>query len=66
MPQSDQNPAREPSPGAKPAAKPAAKRTPAADVQPADAGTPASGNVSVPSEPAMKQTSKTDAERGEP
>lgn len=42
---------------------PVAKPTPSTDVQPADAGTPASGNPSVPTEPAMKQTSKTDAER---
>lgn len=62
MSQSDPKPAREQQQRDKPAARP----TPPADLQPADTGTPASGNPSVPTEPAMKQTSKTDAERGTP
>lgn len=59
MPQPDQNPTRERDDDV----KPVAKRVPAADVQPADAGTPASGNVSVPAAPVMKQHSKTEHER---
>lgn len=41
-------------------------KTPAADMQPEDAGTPESGNANrgTAAEKAMKQTSKTDAERG--
>jgi hypothetical protein len=42
------------------------KNTPNTDMQPDDAGTPDSGNSGrgTASEGAMKQTSKTDAERG--
>ncbi|TWO68426.1 hypothetical protein FN976_22605 [Caenimonas sedimenti] len=61
MPQSDP-PARERDDDARPSA--AQKRTPGPDVQPADAGTPASGNTGTPATPVMKQFSKTDAERG--
>ena len=41
-------------------------RTPSTDLQPEDAGTPASGNSGsdTSAEPAMKQTGKTSAERG--
>lgn len=47
-----------------------ARRTPASDMQPEDAGTADSGNTDSPArdnpaESAMKQTSKTPAERGE-
>jgi hypothetical protein len=62
MPESDPRPARDRDEDAKPTA--ARKRTPTPDVQPADAGTPASGNAGTPSTPVMKQPSKTDAERG--
>ncbi len=46
------------------------KKTPAADMQADDAGTADSGNETAPAnqtpaESAMKQTSKTDAERGD-
>ena len=43
----------------------AARKTPSADMQSDDAGTPESGNTGnrTSAEPAMKQTSKTDAER---
>lgn len=45
------------------------RSTPAADLQPEDAGTADSGNTDSPArnpaESAMKQTSKTPAERGE-
>jgi hypothetical protein len=42
-------------------------KTPSTDMQPEDAGTPESGNADSGSaaESAMKQTSKTPAERGE-
>lgn len=42
-------------------------KTPSTDMQPEDAGTPESGNTDSGSaaESAMKQTSKTPAERGE-
>jgi hypothetical protein len=42
------------------------KQTPPTDLQPEDAGTPASGNTGrgTAAEGAMKQTSKTDAESG--
>lgn len=42
-------------------------KTPSSDMQPEDAGTPESGNTGTDSEAerAMKQTSKTPAERGE-
>ncbi len=42
------------------------KQTPGTDMQPEDAGTPESGNTGRgnAAEGAMKQTSKTDAERG--
>ncbi len=42
------------------------KQTPSTDLQPEDAGTPASGNNSrgTAAQGAMKQTSKTGAERG--
>lgn len=48
-------------------ANPAAARTPSTDMQPEDAGTPESGNADSGSaaESAMKQTSKTPAERGD-
>ena len=62
MPQSDPRPGRDRDEDAKPSA--ARKRTPSPDVQPADAGTAASGNASTPALPAVKQTAKTDAERG--
>ena len=44
-------------------------RTPAPDLQPEDAGTPASGQAAdpgrgTPAEPAMQQTSKTESETG--
>lgn len=44
-----------------------AARTPSTDMQPEDAGTPDSGNTERGSaaESAMKQTSKTPAERGD-
>lgn len=53
----------------RPAAKPSAggaKGTPAADLQPEETGTPASGNSgkSTAAEAAMKQTSKTPHETG--
>jgi hypothetical protein len=43
-----------------------APTTPGADMQPEDAGTPASGNANQgsPAAPVMKQFAKTDAERG--
>jgi hypothetical protein len=43
------------------------EKTPSTDMQPEDAGTPESGNTDRGSaaESAMKQTSKTPAERGE-
>jgi hypothetical protein len=42
------------------------KQTPSTDIQPEDAGTPESGNTGrgTAAEGAMKQTSKTGAERG--
>ena len=42
----------------------AGQKTPSADMQPEDAGTAESGNTgnATSAEPAMKQTSKTDAE----
>jgi hypothetical protein len=42
------------------------KQTPGTDIQPEDAGTPESGNTGrgTAAEGAMKQTSKTGAERG--
>lgn len=44
----------------------APRATPGADMQPEDAGTPASGNTGrgTAAEPALKQTSKTPAETG--
>jgi hypothetical protein len=47
------------------AAAAAPRKTPSSDMQPDDAGTPESGNTGnlTSAEPAMKQTSKTDAER---
>jgi hypothetical protein len=43
-----------------------APKTPSTDMQPADAGTAASGNANggTPAAPAMKQSAKTEAERG--
>ena len=43
----------------------ATRKTPSADMQSDDAGTPESGNTGnrTSAEPALKQTSKTDAER---
>lgn len=53
-------------PAQKPQADASDARTPSTDMQPEDAGTPASGNSNrgTPAEPAMKQTSKTQHERG--
>ena len=65
MPQSDPRPGRDRDEDAKPSA--ARKRTPspapcaAPGIKP---GTAASGNASTPALPAVKQTAKTDAERG--
>ena len=46
--------------------RPKADTVPGSDMQPEDAGTPASGNSGrgTAAEPALKQTSKTDAESG--
>lgn len=60
MPRTDPHPTRERDDEGKPLAAP---RTPTPDIQPADAGTPASGNTT-PASNVMKQTSKTAAERG--
>ena len=50
----------------RPQADPSQDRTPSTDLQPEDAGTPASGNSGrgTTAEPALKQTSKTPAESG--
>jgi hypothetical protein len=50
----------------KPSTTQNAPATPGADMQPEDAGTPASGNANrgSPAAPVMKQFAKTDAERG--
>jgi hypothetical protein len=50
----------------KPSRTQAAPTTPGTDMQPEDAGTPASGNANSgsPAAPVMKQFAKTDAERG--
>ena len=55
-------------PGAREAQPQRDSRTPNADMQSQDAGTPESGNrgtSEAPTQPAMKQEQKTDAEAGE-
>lgn len=53
-------------PARKPQADASETRTPSTDMQPEDAGTPASGNSrrGTPAEPATRQTSKTQHESG--